>query len=93
MVTQAPFLDISGCTPHPVVLAIVAGEQILVKNNDPRPHTIFLEDRLYRYVIETQSSLAIRANFALAHPHGIYPYFCDDPSQYVGIFSASKPSL
>ena len=87
LATTTGELNISGCTPTPVVLAIKRGEELVVRNDDSADRSIvFNEESIYS--IPARSTQTITGFFERGP--GIYGYGCDALPNAVGMFFVTE---
>ena len=76
----AEALDITNCSPTPVVLNLGEKKSITVKNNDELIHTLVLYDN--KYQIPAKGSLDVPIKIKEG---AVYPYSCDGNISVAGV--------
>lgn len=88
LATPTSHIDLSGCMPDPLVIAIPHQETISVKNDDKNDHTLYLGNT-HSFKINGKATTEIKVDFE--YGLGVYGFSCDDPSKTVGVIFVYSP--
>ena len=75
-------LDLTGCRPDPVVLEVLLGETVTVRNSDVESYELVINSE-YVFVVPGGGETEVVADFGKGL--GVYGYGCEPASQVVGI--------
>ena len=81
LAVESDVLDITGCSPEPLVLLLTEDQSITIRNDDPTSHTITFG---VSQVVPANSSEEVVLDFVQGP--GYYGYGCDDSGGVVGMF-------
>lgn len=80
-------VDITGCKASPLVLSASIGATITFVNNDPKEHSLSM-NQTTKYTVAPSTSTKIAPDFSQGA--GIYAYTCDGGKTAAGIFVVNK---
>ena len=84
-------LNITGCTPDPVVIQVEFGESIQIYNDDATDHTLTLDPENSFTVPAFETINIVLSSDNGFHGTGAYGYVCDGVWPSVGIFLVHPP--
>ncbi len=86
-------LNISGCTPDPLVIEVEHGESIQIYNDDATDHTLTLDPENSITVPAFETINIVLSSDNGFHGTGAYGYVCDGVWPSVGIFYVVEPQV